>query len=292
MEVKRTREARGAWYTPDQLAQDFVSQSRVYESGRNLRTIDIACGDGALLNAVANEKWQRRLAGNPEWCWGGIVGIDIDLDAVEACAELAAGDSDAIFYHGDSLFEFEEFESRFDHVVMNPPFLGGKKISTLLGDDYRKRLKAEYGVSGNADLCASFLLAAEFYCRYGGVVSMIATNTIAQGDTRRSGLVPLLGRGWRIFDAQTNVKWPGDANVTVSLVHLLAPVCEEHEDVAWHLWHLQWDPDAVDERLRSDPEFRGEWIRDLAQRERELIAEHPTIIGLYPPSDVAQRWLS
>lgn len=218
-----SREARGAFYTPEDLAQEFINDSGVYQTGKNIRTLDPACGDGSLLNAVANEKWYRRRAGRPDWCWGGIVGIDIDMGAVEACAELAAGDSDAVFYQGDVLFEFDEFESRFDHVVMNPPFLGGAKIGRVLGADYRKRLSRVYNVPGGADLAAVFLLAAEFYCAPGGVVSAITTNTISQGKTRLGALKPMLDRGWRIYHARTNVTWPGDANVTVSLFHMRCP---------------------------------------------------------------------
>ena len=41
---------------------------------------------------------------------------------------------------------------------------------------------------GSADLCAYFFLRAGRCCRYGGMAGLIATNTIAEGDTREVGL--------------------------------------------------------------------------------------------------------
>ena len=78
----------------------------------------------------------------------------------------------------------------FDAVVSNPPFMGGKKISGALGKDYREYLKQRHrpGTSaGSADLCSYFLLRDLSIARRGRV-GIIATNTIAQGDTREVGL--------------------------------------------------------------------------------------------------------
>ncbi|MBR7824679.1 hypothetical protein KDK95_00035 [Actinospica sp. MGRD01-02] len=107
----------------------------------------------------------------------------------------------------------------FDAVVSNPPFLGGKKVTGPLGDDYRgylvERLAA--GVRGSADLCSYFLL------RYASVAShgrfgIIATNTIAQGDSREVGLDQLERHDLRIYRAVKSQQWPGAANVSVSLL--------------------------------------------------------------------------
>ena len=52
-----------------------------------------------------------------------------------------------------------------------------------------------------------------------GALGLIATNTIAQGDTRATGLLALVARGWQIFDATDSMPWPGAAAVVVSTVH-------------------------------------------------------------------------
>ena len=49
---------------------------------------------------------------------------------------------------------------------------------------------------------------------------MIATNTIGQGDTRTSGLLYLRKNAGVIYDARKQVKWPGQAAVTVSVIHV------------------------------------------------------------------------
>ena len=49
------------------------------------------------------------------------------------------------------------------------------------------------GQRGNADLCAYFFLRASQLLRDGGQFGFLATNTIAQGDTREVGLDQLTG---------------------------------------------------------------------------------------------------
>jgi hypothetical protein len=88
----------------------------------------------------------------------------------------------------------------FDAIIGNPPFLGGQRITGVLGTDYRNVLVAYLarGQRGSADLCAYFMLRARQILREGGMAGMLATNTIAQGDTREVGLeqlaVPCSGR--------------------------------------------------------------------------------------------------
>jgi hypothetical protein len=76
---------------------------------------------------------------------------------------------------------------------------------------------------GNADLCAHFFRRADALTsptRTKATISFIATNTIAQGDTRAFGVKHLVESGWGIYDATRSMPWPGCANVAVSVVHL------------------------------------------------------------------------
>ena len=57
--------------------------------------------------------------------------------------------------------------------------------------------------------------------RPGGSLGLIATNTIAQGDTRSTGLRWICLNGGTIYAARKRYKWPGVAAVVVSVVHLL-----------------------------------------------------------------------
>lgn len=116
---------------------------------------------------------------------------------------------------------FERENPGFDALVGNPPFLGGKKISTNLSDEYRDWLAALHEESSsNADLVAHFLRRAFNMLRRQGALGLIATNTIAQGDTRSSGLRWICLHGGEIYCARKRVQWPGLAAVVVSMVHV------------------------------------------------------------------------
>lgn len=108
----------------------------------------------------------------------------------------------------------------FDAIVGNPPFYGGSKISGHLGTDYRDFLVQHIagGRRGNADLCTYFVLRAATLMARDATAGLIATNTIAQGDTRDVGLQHLLASEPRhtIFRAVKSCKWLGDANLEVS----------------------------------------------------------------------------
>ncbi|WP_210243704.1 DNA methyltransferase [Mesorhizobium sp. B2-5-7] len=92
--------------------------------------------------------------------------------------------------------EFPEVFSRdnpgFDGIVGNPPFLGGSRISSEMGDTYRDWLKIVHvGAHGNADLVAHFFRRVFALLRSGGCSGLIATNTIRQGTRAR--------QRWKIF---------------------------------------------------------------------------------------------
>ena len=108
-----------------------------------------------------------------------------------------------------------------DAIVGNPPFAGGTKISSILGTSYLDWLLCLHtGTHGNADLVAHFFRRAFALLRTHGAFGLIATNTIAQGDTRASGLRWICNNGGEIYDARRRVKWPGLAAVVVSVLHL------------------------------------------------------------------------
>lgn len=116
--------------------------------------------------------------------------------------------------------EAEEEAAYLDGVVGNPPFLGGKYISTGNGKSYSEWLQMAHGCSQNTDLCAHFFRRMHGQLGRHGTLGMVATNTISQGDTRQGGLQPLIAQGVKIYDAQAAIPWPGDAAVTISTVHL------------------------------------------------------------------------
>lgn len=106
-------------------------------------------------------------------------------------------------------------------VVGNPPFAGKNAINDMGGETLGDWFKiVSPGGHGNSDLCAHFFRRGAGLLGEHGSLSLIATNTISQGDTRTTALVPLLRDGYAITAADTDLPWPGAAAVTVSIVSL------------------------------------------------------------------------
>ena len=109
----------------------------------------------------------------------------------------------------------------FDCIVGNPPFLGGSRITGVLGTSYREYLVniIASGERGLCDFVAYFILRAESLLSANGCVGLITVNTIAQGDTRAVGLDKLISKGVIIYSAVSSEVWPGKASVVTSRVH-------------------------------------------------------------------------
>jgi hypothetical protein len=155
----------------------------------------------------------------------GTFGDDGLADSVQDIRiRLAAGDKGIRPFHWD--LEFPEVfgveGGGFAVFVGNPPFAGKNTIAEGSPDgilDWFKQLHPES--HGNADLVAHFFRRCFDLLRPGGSLGLIATNTIAQGDTRSTGLRWICLNGGTIYAARKRYKWPGVAAVVVSVVHLL-----------------------------------------------------------------------
>ncbi|MGL4501656.1 MAG: Eco57I restriction-modification methylase domain-containing protein, partial [Planktothrix sp.] len=108
----------------------------------------------------------------------------------------------------------------FDALVGNPPFIRGKKITGILGTPYREYLVEwlAMGARGNADLCAYFFLRGQQLIHEKGGFGLVATNTIAQGETREVGLDQLVAKRGIIPRAISSRPWPGTASLEVAYV--------------------------------------------------------------------------
>ncbi len=115
----------------------------------------------------------------------------------------------------------QEKSPGFDVIVGNPPFAGKNSVAAGNVANYPDWLKEIHEKShGNADLVAHFFRRAFDLVRDQGAFGLIATNTIAQGDTRASGLRWICKQGGEIFSVRRRVKWPGLAAVVVSVLHV------------------------------------------------------------------------
>ncbi len=121
--------------------------------------------------------------------------------------------------------EFPEVFARsnpgFDVVVGNPPFAGKNTVADAYPPIYPDWLKQVHeGSHGNSDLAAHFFRRAFDLLRDGGTFGLVATNTISQGDTRSTGLRWICQHRGEVYRAQRRLKWPGEAAVVVSVVHV------------------------------------------------------------------------
>ncbi|XKK40113.1 hypothetical protein HFP72_04870 [Nocardiopsis sp. ARC36] len=182
------------------------------ETGRVRLLADLVVG-AALANAGKGERGMRD---------GSMAAADLArrLDTAEAEARIRAKEwlntdrpEDAFErnpLHWPLAFP-EAFENGgFDAVIGNPPFLGGKKISGSTGPAYREYLveNTAKGVKGNADLVSYFALTCHAIANGNGQVGIIATNTLAQSDTREVGLDQLEQSGIFIRKAISSKPWP------------------------------------------------------------------------------------
>lgn len=102
----------------------------------------------------------------------------------------------------------------FDAIIGNPPFLGGIKISGAMGGNVREWLSGVLGSGGSggrADLVAYFLLRATSLWQRKGSLGLIATNTVAQGDSREVGLDAMVADGFTITRAIQSRSWPASS---------------------------------------------------------------------------------
>lgn len=288
------RRQRGAHYTPTDWARRIVGSALwplmswpqaqqcpsccPSESLLNLRVIDPACGDGVFLDAAADalgallfQAYQAEgqevglLESRRRVLHSCITGVDIDPGAIAAARVRLGPEADLTCR--DALLDWRfDTDGRPTAFIGNPPFLGGRRISTVHGRPYVNRLAERYReYHGNADLCAYFFLLAANLLEQGGsfgTISFVATATISEGDTRRVGLAQLVReRGCVIYEATKSVPWPGAANVRVAIVHLA------ELRLGWRLWRENVTDFALPAIVRDRMKFPALWPPDPVRAE-------------------------
>ncbi|NIM17542.1 MAG: N-6 DNA methylase [Candidatus Aminicenantes bacterium] len=142
------------------------------------------------------------------------------VESEQAIAALAEAQKRRFFHW---FLEFPDVFAKggFDCILGNPPYLGGKKISGMYGDNYLNYLKHNFQfVLGQSDYVVYFLRRIYNILCFNGFLSLITTNTISQGDTRQSGLDFILESKGNINFVSKSIKWPGIASLMVSLLSI------------------------------------------------------------------------
>lgn len=121
--------------------------------------------------------------------------------------------------------EFPEVFAReaggFDAMLGNPPFMGGRKISSNLGENYSACIKNLFlpGKKGSINLVLYFLLRGARSVRSSGAIGFIATDSVTESDTRSVGMTSLFEIA-SPFRAVSSQPWPGKAGVYISVLHM------------------------------------------------------------------------
>ncbi|NHQ82924.1 restriction endonuclease [Chromobacterium vaccinii] len=138
----------------------------------------------------------------------------------QATAEAWAMAERKRFFHW--FLEFPEIIGRggFDCILGNPPYLGGQALSGTYGQSFCEYMKWEYAPTGLSDLVVFFVRRIFGLLTSGGFTAFITTNSIKDGDIRKDGLEQVLAQGGSINMAVRGIRWPGRANLVVSLVAL------------------------------------------------------------------------
>ncbi|MBL9152828.1 MAG: hypothetical protein JNK37_10095 [Verrucomicrobiales bacterium] len=108
----------------------------------------------------------------------------------------------------------------FDCILGNPPYLGGQALSGTYGHPFCEYVRWQYAPIGLSDLVVFFLRRIFTLIRPSGFTAFITTNSIKDGDNRRDGLEQVIAAGGTINMAVRGIKWPGVANLVVSLVSI------------------------------------------------------------------------
>lgn len=260
-------EIRGA---PDHTQRFIQEQRHRFLEGR-LREIRLTA-DAVIAAFFAEDKPKARerkraeveswLSGSPV-LWDKLAAFVLTLKQGAAAHPLAP-------FHWE--IEFPEVFARknggFDAIVGNPPFAGKNTISASNRPQYLAWLKSLHEDShGNADLVAHFFRRAFGLLRSGGVFGLIATNTIGQGDTRDTGLAPIIDAGGSVLRAIRRLKWPGEAAVVVSVVHVgkranYSPVLDGRQVRRISAYLVEGDLDRAPARLGSNAKkaFVGSFV--------------------------------
>jgi type II restriction/modification system DNA methylase subunit YeeA len=222
---------------------------------RQLRILDPACGSGNFLYLALQglKDLEHRVLIEAEALGLGkqfpdvtphiLAGIEINPYAAElARVTIWIGYIQWLLTHGfnlnkqpilqkldniecrDALLNVDDSEAQWpqaDFIVGNPPFLGDKKMISVLGEDYTTQLRQVYKgrVPGGADLVTYWFAKAGDKVKAGEtqIVGLVSTNSIRGGANRK--VLDRLTDYAQIFNAWSDEPWVLEgAAVRVSLV--------------------------------------------------------------------------
>ncbi len=240
------------WESRIDAANTIAELNALQMELQSYRVLDPACGSGNFLYIAYQElkrieqllldKISERRRYNREQMQISFVtplqfyGIDINPFAVElARVTLTIGRKIAIDNLGlhepalpldtldgnivckDALFS--EWP-KADAIIGNPPFLGGKQVRIVLGDEYIDRVFERFpDVKDSVDFCSYWFRLSHDNLAETGRAGLVGTNSVSQGKSRAAALDYIAKNGGYIHEAVSTQPWSGEAKVHVSIVN-------------------------------------------------------------------------
>ena len=172
----------GATFTPRGLAIYLAEKLYRYQSGDNLKVLDPACGDGALLMAMSdvlqNNNRNFEIHGfDSNENYLSIAKENLLLNNKIGNANLFVADFPEVVDLKKKQISF--FDSDFssvnefaDLIIANPPYVR----TQILGAAQAQALSKKFGLKGRVDLYYSFLIAMTHALKENGILGVITSN--------------------------------------------------------------------------------------------------------------------
>ena len=191
---KKQGEALQEFYTPDVIANELVSYSKILTKTENLRILEPTAGSGNLATAIV----RARNIANMNNAYT-IEMIEFNPLSWEVLKILASKHKGALILQEQKDFLTYVSNEQYDLIVMNPPFHLKKKFSNLKADMWD----------------GDFVARAYSLLKQGGEMLVIATNRMR--DMKHNTLIKAKRKGLKKskgFDL-SNFEYPPDDNVEI-----------------------------------------------------------------------------
>jgi hypothetical protein len=217
--TKARAEIRSA---PDNTMRAVLEQKHKFVESRveHVRIL----GDAVLSAFFAEDKPKaREMRRVTVESWVSSIGSAKWDELTAAASSLRNGEHPLTPFHWT--VEFPEVFGRnnpgFDAIIGNPPFLGGSIFSGQGGAKLLQWILESFDPAhGKSDLVSFFFRLAFVLLRQNGCYGLLATKSVRQGVSRETGLQFIVEHGGTIYRAVRRMKWPGDAAVVVSVIHV------------------------------------------------------------------------
>jgi tRNA1(Val) A37 N6-methylase TrmN6 len=189
--LRAERRARGIYFTPPEMASLLAERCWAAwqpQDTQSPRVLDLACGAGALLHAVAS-----RFRMHDATC--GLVGIDRDAGAIaEAGRQLASFSPE--LHVADGLFANFASQRQFEIILGNPPFINIRQAAKEAAHVDRDRIAGRFrSARGSYDLFILFCERAWELLAPGGVLGFIVPDKFGSAEYAQAFRRQLLDEG-------------------------------------------------------------------------------------------------